>query len=114
MVYPILSLSDLSGSLLQAGDSAAQSIHFFSIPHFPCCRFVNPKLCNLFLQFFGDKQSEHLASLILSAVLMISGFNFFIMGFLADLIGSNRYLIENILSRMKKHEINDKKNSELP
>ena len=59
----------------------------------------------LYLQFFGDKESEHLASLILSAVLMITGFNFFIMGFLGDLIGSNRYLIEDVLSRIKKCQL---------
>jgi glycosyltransferase involved in cell wall biosynthesis len=57
----------------------------------------------LYLQFFGDRDVEHLASLILSAVLMITGFNFFVIGFLADLIASNRYLIENILSRLKQH-----------
>jgi len=59
----------------------------------------------LYLQFFGDKTVEHLASLILSAVLMITGFNFFVMGFLGDLIGSNRYLIEDILSRIKQSQL---------
>ena len=59
----------------------------------------------LYLQFFGDQEAEHLASLILCAVLMITGFNFFVIGFLADLISSNRYLIENILSRLKEHDL---------
>jgi glycosyltransferase involved in cell wall biosynthesis len=59
----------------------------------------------LYLQFFGDGAAEHLASLILSAVLMITGFNFFVIAFLADLIASNRYLIENILSRLKEHDL---------
>lgn len=63
----------------------------------------------LYLQLFGDHQSEHFASLILSAVLMITGFNFFVMGFLADLIGSNRTLIESILSRIKKQQFNSKR-----
>ena len=58
----------------------------------------------LYLQLFGDQDDEHLASLVLSAVLMITGFNFFVMGFLADLIGSNRCLIENILSLIKKNQ----------
>ena len=63
----------------------------------------------LYLQLFADQDDEHLASLVLSAVLMITGFNFFVMGFLADLIGSNRCLIENILSLIKKNQsIKDK------
>ena len=63
----------------------------------------------LYLQFFGDDESEHMASLFLCAVFMITGFNFFVMGFLADLISSNRYLIENILSRFKEHDLEDPK-----
>ena len=62
----------------------------------------------LYLQFFYDRDAEHMASLILCAVFMITGFNFFVMGFLADLISSNRYLIENILSRFKQHDLDDK------
>ena len=59
----------------------------------------------LFLQLFGTEGAEHFASLILSAVFLIMGFNFFILGLLADLIGSNRHLIESILLRIKKYDI---------
>lgn len=66
----------------------------------------------LYLQFFGMKGAEHFASLILTAVFLIMGFNFFVLGLLADLIGSNRRLIEDILLRIKKYEMgNEQKNN---
>ena len=57
----------------------------------------------LYLQLIGTEK-ELFASLILTAILLIMGFNFFILGLLADLIGSNTYTVENILTRMKKYE----------
>lgn len=47
----------------------------------------------------------HIQSLILAAVLLIVGFQIFVMGLLADIIGSNRQLIENILYRVRKMEL---------
>ena len=41
--------------------------------------------------------SGHVQSLILAAVLIILGFQVFVLGVVADLIGSNRKLIENVL-----------------
>jgi len=46
----------------------------------------------------------HIQSLILAAVLLIVGFQIFIIGLLADLIGANRQLIENVLYRVRKME----------
>ncbi|HPG40394.1 MAG TPA: glycosyltransferase family 2 protein [bacterium] len=48
----------------------------------------------------------HIQSLILAAVLLIVGFQIFIIGLLADLIGANRQLIENVLYRVRKMESN--------
>ncbi len=49
--------------------------------------------------------SGHLQSLILSAVLMIVGFQIMIIGLVADLIGANRRLNEETLYRLRKIEL---------
>ncbi|MBN1466486.1 glycosyltransferase family 2 protein [candidate division KSB1 bacterium] len=46
----------------------------------------------------------HIQSLILTAVLLIVGFQVFVFGLMADMIGSNRRLIEDALYRLKKME----------
>ena len=62
----------------------------------------------LYLQIIGTEK-ELYASLILTSVLLIMGFNLFVLGLLADLIGSNTYTVESILARMKKFEIDSEK-----
>jgi glycosyltransferase involved in cell wall biosynthesis len=47
----------------------------------------------------------HLQSLILSAVLMIVGFQVALIGLVADVISSNRKLIEDVLYRVRRIEI---------
>jgi hypothetical protein len=47
----------------------------------------------------------HIQSLILSAVLVLAGFQTILIGLLADLIGSSRRLLEDTLLRVKKLEI---------
>ena len=47
----------------------------------------------------------HVQSLILSAILMIVGFQTMVIGLVADLIGANRRLSEDILYRLRKIEI---------
>jgi len=47
----------------------------------------------------------HIQSLILSAIFLILGFQIILLGLLADLISSNRKLIEEVLSRTKKIEL---------
>jgi len=63
----------------------------------------------VYLQIIGTEK-ELFASLILTSVFLIMGFNFFVLGLLADLIGSNTYTVESILARMKKYEIYSKRN----
>lgn len=59
--------------------------------------------------------SGHIQSVILTAVLWIVGFQVFLIGLLADLISTNRKMIEEILYRVRKLEMagqksRDKKN----
>ena len=49
--------------------------------------------------------SGHIQSLILSAILMIVGFQVMVIGLVADLIGANRRLNEDILYRVRKMEL---------
>lgn len=51
---------------------------------------------------YGDR---HLQSLILSAVLMIVGFQILIIGLLADAIAGTRKLLEDLLYRVRKVEL---------
>jgi hypothetical protein len=46
----------------------------------------------------------HVQSLILGALLLMVGFQIFVIGLLADLIGANRRLIEDSLYRVRRHE----------
>lgn len=59
-----------------------------------------------FLYFYlTGSGAGHVQSLILSAVLLILGFQLFMMGLIGDIISSNRRLIEDILYRVKKAEL---------
>jgi len=49
--------------------------------------------------------SGHIQSLILAAILMLVGFQTMVIGLVADLIGANRRLSEDILYRLRKIEI---------
>jgi glycosyltransferase involved in cell wall biosynthesis len=63
-----------------------------------------------FLYFYLIRdQAGHVQSLILSAVLMIVGFQVVIVGLVANLIGSNRRLLEDALYRIKKIELDKDK-----
>lgn len=55
--------------------------------------------------FFFKSPAGHVQSLILAAVLLIVGVQLVMMGILADLTGSNRKLMEEVLYRLKKREI---------
>ena len=58
-----------------------------------------------FLYFFIIEQSAgHVQSLILSAILLIVGFQIVLIGLLADLIGFNRKILEEILYRLRKSD----------
>ncbi len=59
----------------------------------------------LYFYLFTGKGAGHIQSLILAAILIIVGFQVFMIGLLADLIGANRRLIEEALYRIKKTEL---------
>jgi glycosyltransferase involved in cell wall biosynthesis len=54
--------------------------------------------------YFAVAAGGHIQSLILSAILMIVGFQIMVIGLIADLIGANRRLNEDILYRVRKME----------
>jgi glycosyltransferase involved in cell wall biosynthesis len=59
-----------------------------------------------FLYFFiTEGGGGHIQSLILTAILLMLGFQIFVMGLIADIIGFNRQLVENILYRIRKMEL---------
>jgi glycosyltransferase involved in cell wall biosynthesis len=61
-----------------------------------------------FLYFHFTQQGGHIQSLLLAAVLMIVGFQIAMIGLLADIIGANRRLIEEVLYRVKRIELEKK------
>jgi glycosyltransferase involved in cell wall biosynthesis len=58
----------------------------------------------LYYYYFAGADG-HVQSLILSAILMIVGFQIMVIGLVADLIGANRRLNEDILYRLRKLEL---------
>jgi glycosyltransferase involved in cell wall biosynthesis len=58
----------------------------------------------LYFYLFGGG-SGHIQSLILASVLLIVGFQVSIIGLLADILGSNRQLTENVLYRIRKMQL---------
>jgi len=61
-----------------------------------------------YLYFFIQGQTEgHIQSLILSAILLIVGFQIIMMGIVAELIAINRQLLEDVQVRIKKAELKD-------
>ena len=58
--------------------------------------------------YFLQGGAGHIQSLILVAVLLILGVQIFALGLVADIIGSNRRLIEDALFRLKKMEFKQK------
>jgi glycosyltransferase involved in cell wall biosynthesis len=68
-----------------------------------------------FLYFYFIRQvAGHIQSLILSAVLMIVGFQVIVLGLVASLIGSNRQLLEDALYRIKKIELDKEESRQDP
>jgi hypothetical protein len=55
--------------------------------------------------YFTGTGMGHLQSLILSAVLLIVGFQVLLIGLVADLIGGSRKLLEDVLYRVRKLEV---------
>ena len=61
--------------------------------------------CRYFFFFFQGRTEGHIQSLILSAILLIVGFQIIMMGISAELIAVNRQLLEDIQVRIKKGEM---------
>lgn len=59
----------------------------------------------LYFFFFTDQGGLHVQSLILAAILLLAGFQMVLTGVLADLIATNRHLLEDALQRIKKLEL---------
>ena len=58
-----------------------------------------------FLYFhLTEAQAGHIQSLILAAVLLISAFIVLVAGLLADLVGANRKLLEDVVTRLRRLE----------
>jgi len=55
--------------------------------------------------FFGGTERTHLPSLVLAAILLIIGFQVWILGFIADLLAVNRKLLEDIQLRERRAEM---------
>ena len=54
--------------------------------------------------YFSGQGNGHIQSLILTAVLLIVGFQIGLIGLLADLVGFNRKILEEILYRVRRQE----------
>ena len=63
----------------------------------------------LYFFLFTDEGTLHVQSLILAAVLLLAGFQMFLTGVVADLIATNRAMLEDALSRIKRLELRKKK-----
>jgi hypothetical protein len=59
----------------------------------------------LYYLWFVDRGTGHLQSLILSAILMIVGFQVNLIGLLADVISANRKLLEDLVYRVRSLEL---------
>lgn len=64
--------------------------------------------CRYLYFFFQGRTEGHIQSLILSAILLIVGFQIIMMGIAAELISVNRQLLEDIQVRVKKGELESK------
>jgi len=58
--------------------------------------------------YFSGSGAGHIQSVILAAVFLLLGFQILVVGLIADLIASNRRLIEDLLYRIRKLELSNK------
>jgi glycosyltransferase involved in cell wall biosynthesis len=59
----------------------------------------------LYYLVFTEQGDLHIQSVILAAVFLLAGFQMFLTGIVADLIATNRMLMEDTLTRVKKIEL---------
>ena len=60
-----------------------------------------------FLYFYIIGEIGHVQSVILAAILLIVGFQILLIGLLADLIGFNRKIMEEVLFRLRRIELEE-------
>ena len=60
------------------------------------------------IYYFLDGGAGHIQSLILAAVMLITGFQAILFGIIADLVGSNRRMIEDALLRIRRVELRER------
>ena len=76
----------------------------FSIGFLLCCRWLF-----LFWGIIGDDPAKsRVPSLVLAAILILIGVQFWIFGLVADLMSVNRQLLEDIQLRLRRQEFEDK------
>lgn len=63
----------------------------------------------IYFYFFDSGEAGHVQSLILASILLIIGFQIFLIGLIADLIASNRKLIEDSFYHLKKNGLGRKR-----
>jgi len=67
-----------------------------------------------FYFFFIGKGSGHIQSMVFASILIMVGFQIVMTGLVADLIGINRKLLENILGKMKRTELSGNSSERRP
>ncbi len=68
----------------------------------------------LFWEIFGDNPAKpRVPSLILAAVLILIGFQLWILGLVADLMSVNRKLLEDIQLKLRRNDLNHNENNQL-
>ena len=63
----------------------------------------------IYFYIFNLNPAGHVQSLIFATVLLLLGFQIMVFGFVADLISSNRKLLEDALVKVKKIELSNMK-----
>ena len=61
----------------------------------------------LYYFFTTDGTTGHVQSLILAAILILAAFQIALSGFVADLVGANRKMLESLLTRVRRIESGD-------
>jgi hypothetical protein len=67
-----------------------------------------PAVRFLYFYLIGDG-TGHIQSLIFAAVFLIVGFQVLLIGLLADLIGFNRKILEEVLYRLRRLEVTEQR-----
>ncbi len=77
---------------------SAAGVFSFAVGFLLGLRFV-------WIYLFGQTSTLHVQSLILAAILLLAGFQMVLTGVVADLIGTNRALLEDMAARVREIEI---------